>query len=65
MAKVTPVTEQFQHFVVDLKFWGDLCGRTRLAWKKFWEAESERVRASYLKPAWHERRERRGYRSCI
>ena len=46
MRKVTPITEQFQHFVEDLQesFWGDLCGRTRLAWKKFFEAESLRER---------------------
>ena len=47
-------------------FWGDTCGQTRLAWKKFWEAESERARDSYLKLAWHERcepAERRDYRN--
>jgi len=57
VARVAPITEQFQHFVEDLKdsFWGDLCGKTRLAWKKFWEAESERARDSYLKLASHER----------
>ena len=49
MRKVTPITEQFQHFVEDLQesFWGDLCGRTRLAWKKFFEAESLRERDRY------------------
>jgi hypothetical protein len=34
MAKVTPIriTEQFEHFVADLKdnFWGDVCGGARV-----------------------------------
>ena len=57
MRKVTPITEQFQHFVEDLQesFWGDLCGRTRLAWKKFFEAESLRERDRYCGLGWHER----------
>jgi putative transposase len=58
MAKITPirVTEQFEHFLEELKesFWGDLYGRTRLAWKKFWEAESLRERDSYMKTGWYE-----------
>jgi putative transposase len=61
MAKITPirVTEQFEHFVRDLKesFWGDLYGHTRLAWKRFWEAESIRERDSYMRTGWHERAE--------
>ena len=56
MAKITPirVTEQFQHFLEELKesFWGDLYGKTRQAWKKFWEAQSERERDSYLRVGW-------------
>ena len=49
MAKVTPITEQFQHFLQEMKesFWGDLYGQTRLAWKKYFEAESERLRDLY------------------
>jgi hypothetical protein len=33
MAKVAPITEQFQHLVRDLRdsFWGDVYGKTRLA----------------------------------
>jgi putative transposase len=62
MAKITPirVTEQFEHFLEDLKesFWGDLYGRTRLAWKRFWEAESIRDRDSYMRTGWHEPVER-------
>jgi putative transposase len=61
MAKITPirVTEQFEHFVRDLKesFWGDLYGHTRLAWKRFWEAESIRERDSYMRTGWHDRAE--------
>lgn len=49
MAKVIPINERFQHFVEELQesFWGDLYGRTRLAWKKFFERESERLRDRY------------------
>jgi putative transposase len=58
MAKITPIraTEQFEHFLKDLKesFWGDLYGRTRRAWKKFWEAQSLRERDSYMKSGWYE-----------
>lgn len=60
MRKVTPITEQFQHFVRGLQesFWGDLYGKTRLAWKKFWEAESARERTRYLATESYERVER-------
>lgn len=36
MKKVTPITEQFQHFVADLResFWGDLYGKTKQIWKQ-------------------------------
>ena len=46
MAKITTITEHFQHFLADLKetFWGDLQGQTKLAWKQFLEAESVRER---------------------
>ena len=42
MRKVTPITEQFQHFVENLQesFWGDGYGKTRLAWKQFLEQDS-------------------------
>ena len=67
MAKVTPITEQFQHFVRDLKesFWGDLYGKTRLAWERFWEEESRQARDRYLVTESYERVEegRRGYRN--
>ncbi len=50
MAKVTPITERFQHFLAELRetFWGDLYGQTRQAWKVFFEAQSERERQCYL-----------------
>jgi putative transposase len=58
MAKITPirVSEQFEDFLKDLResFWGDLYGRTRLAWKKFWEAQSSRERDSYMRSGWYE-----------
>jgi putative transposase len=46
VAQITPITEQFQHFLAELKesFWGDLYGRTRQAWKQFFELDSERLR---------------------
>ena len=49
MAKVIPINERFQHFVEELQdsFWGDLYGRTRQAWKKFFELESDRLRDRY------------------
>jgi len=49
MAKVIPINERFQHFVEELQdsFWGDLYARTRQAWKKFFELESERLRDRY------------------
>ena len=49
MARVIRVTEQFQHFVREVKesFWGDLYGQTKLAWKKFFEEESRKERARF------------------
>src|SRR5438270_701170 len=70
MAKITPlrVTEEFEHFVRDLResFWGDVYGQTRLAWKRFWEAESMRERDSHMKTGWYDRAdpgERADYRN--
>jgi len=50
MARVIPITEQFQHFVSELKesFWGDLYGKTKLAWKEFLEGVSAEGRDRYL-----------------
>lgn len=49
MAKITTITEHFQHFLTELKesFWGDLEAKTKLAWKQFLEQESERMRGLY------------------
>ena len=49
MAKITPIDKHFQHFLVELKesFWGDLYGRTRQAWQRFFELASERQRDAY------------------
>lgn len=67
MGKVTPMTEQFQQFVKDLKesFWGDMCGKTRQAWERFFEEESRRMRDRYLVADSYERtrEQRRGYRN--
>ena len=50
MAKISSIDEHLQHFLTDLKesIWGDLEAKTRLAWKQFLEAESERMRNLYL-----------------
>lgn len=50
MAKVAPVTEQFQHFVSEVQdsFWGDVYGKTRLSWKRFLEADSLRQRERFV-----------------
>jgi putative transposase len=50
MAKITSIDEHFQHFLNDLKdsFWGDLEQKTRLAWKQFFESDSERMRNLYM-----------------
>ncbi len=71
MANVAPITEQFQHFVQhfvrDLKetFWGDLYGKTRLMWERFWEEESRRERDRYVAVDSYERagEKRRSYRN--
>ena len=59
MRKVTPITEQFQHFVQDLKetFWGDVYGKTRGLWKRFLEEQSELQQSAYLGLRRHERAE--------
>jgi len=67
MAKVAPMTEQFQHFLVDLKesLWGELYGKTRLAWQRFWEEESQRQRDRYVAAESYQRgsEKRRSYRN--
>ena len=67
MLKLAPATEQFQHFVSNLQesFWGDLNGRTREAWQKFFEADSERQRDRFAVVDAYERddKQRRAYRN--
>lgn len=67
MAKGTPATEEFQHFVNNIResFWGDVYGTTRLAWQKFWEADSARQRDQFAVVDAYERNEdhRRDYRN--
>src|SRR5258708_11447121 len=61
MAKVTPITEHFQHFVSELKesFWGDLQGQTRKAAQRLFELLSERQRDLYMVSARYSRTEKR------
>lgn len=67
MAKIISIDEHFQHFLTDLKesFWGDLEAKTRLAWKQFLEADSERMRHLYMGYESYERgpRPASGYRN--
>ena len=57
MAKIISIDEHFQHLLNDLKdsFWGDLEAKTRLAWKQFFEADSERMRNLYMGVETYER----------
>ena len=50
MSGVIPITEQYQHFVEEVKenFWGDLYARTKQFWKQFCEEQSGRERDRYL-----------------
>jgi transposase-like protein len=61
MAKVTPITEQFQHFVADLKesFWGDCQGQAQKAMQRLLELLSERQRDQYMVSARYSRDEQR------
>ena len=67
MRKLAPITEQFQHFVANLQesFWGDVYGKTRLAWKQFLEEDSRRQRDRWVGLDRYERGERgeREYRN--
>src|SRR5438445_13776562 len=58
MSKIIPISEQFQHFLAEMKesFWGDLCGQTKLAWQRFFELQSERQRDRYSDWGRYERR---------
>ncbi len=64
--KVTPITEQYQHFVRELKesFWGDLYRGGQQALKQLLEAESERERQGYLmRDAYERKPETQDYRN--
>jgi putative transposase len=57
MKNVTPMTEQFQHFVEEIRedFWGDVYQKGQEALKKFFESDSERQRDRYLGWEWYQR----------
>jgi putative transposase len=61
MAKVTEISEHFQHFLAEMKesFWGDLYGETKLAWQRFFELQSERQRDRYAVRGVYQRRRNR------
>jgi len=61
MAKVTPITEHFQHFVADLKesFWGDVQGQAKKAMQRYFELLSERQRDRYMTSERYRRDEKR------
>jgi putative transposase len=66
MAKITPISEHFQHFVQNLKesFWGDLQGEVQRAAKKFFELLSERQRDLYMvSPRYGRAEGRKDYRN--
>jgi putative transposase len=67
MGKVTPITERYEHYLRELResFWGDLYGKTRLAWKGFWEEQSRRERDRFVATESYERAgaKRRDYRN--
>jgi len=66
MAKVIPITEQYQHFVSELKesFWGDLQGQVQQSMRRLFELLSERQRDLYTVSPRHGRQKpRRDYRN--
>ena len=66
MAKVTPITEHFQHFVSERKegFWGDLQGEVQRSMRRPFERLSERQRDLYMVSPRHSRqRPRQDYRN--
>ena len=66
MAKVTPITEHFQHFVQELKesFWGDMQGQVQKASKRLFELLSERQRNLYMvSPRYSRAEKRKDYRN--
>ena len=66
MAKIIPITEQYQHFVEDLQesFWGDVQARTQQAAQRFFDALSEGQRDLYMvSPRYGRTAERTDYRN--
>jgi len=66
VAKVTPISEHFQHFVQELKesFWGDLQGQVKQSAEKFFGLLSERQRDLYMvSPRYGRSGERKDYRN--
>jgi putative transposase len=66
MKNVTPITEQFQHFVKDLResFWGDLNGKAQAALQGLLEEESRKQRDRYLcREAYERKEEAKDYRN--
>ena len=66
MAKVTPITEQYQHFVEELQesFWGDLEARMQRAGQRFFDHLSEAQRDLYMvSPRYSRPAERKDYRN--
>jgi putative transposase len=57
MQKLAPVTEQFQHFVEQVKesFWGDVYDQGKQAVKELLEVDSERQRQRYMMTESYER----------
>ena len=57
MQKLAPVTEQFQHFVEQVKesFWGEVYDKGKQAVKELLEVDSERQRQRYLMTESYER----------
>ena len=66
MAKVTPITEQFQHFVSELKesFWGGLQGQVQHSMRRLFELLSERQRDLYMVSPRHSRQNPRLIRAA-
>ena len=66
MAKVTPITEHYQHYLAELResFWGDLQGQVQQTMRKLFELLSERQRDLYMVSPRHSRQKpRQDYRN--
>ena len=54
MRKVTPITEQYQHFLAEMResFWEDIYGQTRQAWKQFLDRVVRQFKQAPLQDEW-------------